>query len=234
MSGAIVAMGGGGFSEEADNPLLDRFVLTLARREHPRVCFLPTASGDSERYVANFYRAFSEHDCEPSDLALFDRKVADLRGYILEKDVIYAGGGNTLSLLGVWRAHGLDVILGDALDAGAVLCGVSAGMNCWFEASVTDSFGPKLSPLNDGLGFVTGSACPHYDSEEQRRPVYHRLVAAGFPDGYAADDGAALHFAGSDNLVEVVTSREGARGYRVERRDDGAAVENALPTRYLW
>jgi dipeptidase E len=234
MSGAIVAMGGGGFSEEADNPLLDRFVLSLARREHPRVCFLPTASGDSERYVANFYRAFSEHDCEPSDLALFDRKVADLRGYILEQDVIYAGGGNTLSLLGIWRAHGLDVILGDALDAGAVLCGVSAGMNCWFEGSVTDSFGPKLSPLNDGLGFVAGSACPHYDSEEQRRPVYHRLVAAGFPDGYAADDGAALHFAGSDKLVEVVASREGARGYRVERRDDGAAVETALPTRYLW
>jgi peptidase E len=101
MTGAIVAMGGGGFSEESDNPLLDRFVLSLARRERPRVCFLATASGDSERYVANFYRAFSEHDCEPHDLALFDRKVADLRAFVLEQDVIYVGGGNTLSLLGV-------------------------------------------------------------------------------------------------------------------------------------
>ena len=234
MSGAIVALGGGGFSEEPDNPLLDEFVLGLARRERPRVCFVATASGDSERYVANFYRAFAEHDCHPADLALFDRKVSDLRGYLLEQDVIYVGGGNTLSLLGVWRAHGVDAILRDALDAGAVLCGVSAGMNCWFEASVTDSFGPRLAPLHDGLGFVAGSACPHYDSEEQRRPVYHRLVAAGFPDGYAADDGAALHFAGSDELAEVVASREGARGYRVERRADGAAVETALATRYLW
>jgi peptidase E len=234
MSGAIVAMGGGGFSSEPYNPLLDQFVLSLARRERPRVCFVATASGDGDSSVARFYRALAEHDCVPSDLALFDRKVGDLRSYILEHDVIYVGGGNTLSLLAVWRAHGLDVILGDALDAGAVLCGVSAGMNCWFEASVTDSFGPHLSPLNDGLGFVAGSACPHYDSEEQRRPVYHRLVAAGFPDGYAADDGAALHFTGSDVLAEVVAAEEGARGYRVQRREDGAAVETALPTRYLW
>jgi dipeptidase E len=234
MSGAIVAMGGGGYSSEPYNPLLDQFVLSLARRERPRVCFVATASGDGDGSVARFYRALAEHDCVPSDLALFDRKVGDLRSYILEHDVIYVGGGNTLSLLAVWRAHGLDVILGDALDAGAVLCGVSAGMNCWFEASVTDSFGPHLSPLNDGLGFVAGSACPHYDSEEQRRPVYHRLVAAGFPDGYAADDGAALHFTGSDALAEVVAAEEGARGYRVQRREDGAAVETALPTRYLW
>ena len=233
MTGAIVAMGGGGFSTEPDNPLLDQFVLSLAQTERPRVCFLATASGDSERYVASFYRAFAELDCRPTDLALFDRKVADLRAFILEQDVIYVGGGNTLSLLGVWRAHGLDAIFGDALDAGAVLCGVSAGMNCWFEASVTDSFGPGLAPLDDGLGFVAGSACPHYDSEEQRRPVYHRLVAAGFPGGYAADDGAALHFSGSDELAEVVASRQGAYGYRVERGVDGAAVETPLQARYL-
>jgi peptidase E len=234
MSGAIVAMGGGGFSEDPENPLLDGFVLGLARRETPRVCFLPTASGDADGYVARFYRAFVDHDCYPSDLALFDRQVGDLRRFVLEQDVIYVGGGNTASLLAVWRAHGLDVILREALDEGAVLCGVSAGMNCWFEASVTDSFGPALAPLDDGLGLVEGSACPHYDGEPQRRPVYHRLVAAGFPAGYAADNGVALHFAGARDLVEAVTSREGARGYRVERREDGAAVELELPTRYLW
>ena len=234
MSGAIVAMGGGGFSEEPDNPLLDGFVLGLARRERPRVCFLGTASGDSDGYVARFYRAFVEHDCYPSDLALFNREVGDLRRFVLEQDVIYVGGGNTASMLAVWRAHGVDALLREALDGGTVLCGVSAGMNCWFEASVTDSFGPALAPLHDGLGFVAGSACPHYDGEEQRRPIYHRLVAAGFPAGYAADNGVALHFAGARELVEVVASREGARGYRVERRDDGAAVEQPLPTRYLW
>jgi peptidase E len=234
MSGAIVAMGGGGFSEEPDNPLLDRFALGLARSERPRVCFVATASGDAEGYVARFYRAFAEHDCRPSDLGLFDRRVSDLRRFVLEQDVVYVGGGNTASLLAVWRAHGLDAILREALDAGAVLCGVSAGMNCWFQASTTDSFGAEIEPLHDGLGFVAGSACPHYDGEAQRRPLYHRLVAAGFPSGYAADDGAALHFDAAGAFVEAVASREGARGYRVERRDDGAAVEQALPTRYLW
>ena len=153
---------------------------------------------------------------------------------MLEQDVVYVGGGNTASLLAVWRAHGLDAILREALDAGVVLAGVSAGMNCWFEASTTDWFGPTLMPLHDGLGFVTGSACPHYDGDEQRRPLYHRLVAAGFPSGWAADDGTALRYDAMGELVEAVASREGARGYRVERRPDGAAIEQPLPTRYLW
>jgi peptidase E len=233
MSGAIVGMGGGGFSEEPDNPLLDRYVLSLARRERPRVCFVATASGDSEGYVARFYRAFAEHDCRPADLGLFDRRVGDLRRFVLEQDVVYVGGGNTASLLAVWRTHGLDSILRESLDAGTVLCGVSAGMNCWFQASTTDSFGPELAPLHDGLGFVTASACPHYDNEVQRRPLYHRLVADGFPAGYAADEGAALHFDSAGLLVEAVASRESARGYRVERGPDGSAVEQPLPTRCL-
>jgi dipeptidase E len=114
-----------------------------------------------------------------------------------------------------------------------VLCGVSAGMNCWFEASTTDSFGADIEPLHDGLGFLPGSACPHYDGEPQRRPLYHRLVADGFPAGYAADDGAALRFDAAGALIEVVASRQGARGYRVERRPDGAAVERPLPARDL-
>jgi dipeptidase E len=233
VSGAIVAMGGGGFSEEPDNPLLDRFALRLARRERPRVCFVATASGDAEGYVARFYRAFAEHDCRPADLGLFDRRVGDLRRFVLEQDVVYVGGGNTASLLSVWRTHGLDSILREALDAGAVLCGVSAGMNCWFQASTTDSFGPELAPLHDGLGFVAASACPHYDGEAQRRPLYQRLVAEGFPAGYAADEGAALRFDAAGALVEAVASRHGARAYRVERGPDGAAVEQSLATRYL-
>jgi dipeptidase E len=234
MSGAIVAIGGGGLAASPGDELLDAYLLSLARRKRPSVCFLGTASGESESYVANFYRAFSRYACRPTDLALYDRRVADLREFVLEQDVIYVGGGNTVSMLAVWRAHGLDTILGEALSGGAVLGGVAAGMNCWFDAYVTDSFGPDLVPLQDGLGFVAGSACPHYDSEKQRRPIYHRLVAAGFPSGYAVDDGAALHFAGAEELIEVVCSREGAGGYRVERRDDGAAVETALPVRSLW
>jgi dipeptidase E len=136
----IVAMGGGGFSMR-DNPRLDRFVLSLARSPHPRVCFVPTAGGDSEGYVASFYRAFAAFDCTPSDLGLFDRSVDDLEAFVLAQDVISVGGGNTASLLAVWRAHGLDAILRRAWEEGVVLAGISAGMNCWFEESVTDSFG---------------------------------------------------------------------------------------------
>jgi dipeptidase E len=229
----IVAIGGGGFSMEPDNPALDRHVLSLARSRRPRVCFVPTASGDAEGYVARFYRAFAAHDCRPSDLQLFARGVADLRAFVLEQDVIYVGGGSTANLLAVWRTHGLDRILAEAWEAGIVLCGVSAGMNCWFGASVTDSFDlARLAPLDDGLGFVPGSACPHYDGEERRRPVFHDLVSSGaLPDGWAADDGAALVFAGTA-LEEVVASRPDAAGYRVERTPGGVS-ERRLPARRL-
>jgi peptidase E len=230
----VVAMGGGGFSMEPDNPLLDRFVLSLAGASPARVCFVPTASGDADGYVARFYRAFAQLGARSADLQLFDRSVEDLEPFVLTQDVMYVGGGNTASLLAVWRAHGLDRILTQAWEEGVVMCGVSAGMNCWFEASVTDSFTPaRLAPLHDGLGLLPGSACPHYDGEEQRRPTFRRLVAAGeLADGWAADDGAALVFEGTE-LVEVVASRPGAGAYRVERSLDGGVNERALPARYL-
>jgi dipeptidase E len=227
-------MGGGGFSMEPENPLLDAFVLTLARSPRPRVCFLPTASGDAEGYAARFYRAFAPLDCRPSDLQLFARTVGDLEAFVLEQDVIYVGGGNTASMLAVWRAHGLDRILRRAWEEAVVLCGLSAGMNCWFTESVTDSFGlEQLQPLQDGLGLLPGSACPHYDGEEQRRPTFTRLVAAGdLADGWAADDGAALVFGGTD-LEEVVGSRPHAGAYRVERTAGDGVEERRLPVRYL-
>jgi len=177
----IVALGGGGFSSEGPGSPIDDYILSLARRKDPRVCFLPTASGDSDTYVANFYRAFSQRSCRPVDLALFRRTVVDLRQFLLEQDVIYVGGGNTANMLAVWRVHGLDAILRECWGSGVVLAGSSAGAICWFEAAVTDSFGLQLAALNDGLRFLPGSACPHYDSEERRRPTYQRLVAAGIP-----------------------------------------------------
>jgi peptidase E len=226
----IVAMGGARLAPEEYDPRLNAFVLSLARRERPRVCFVATASGDAPEYVANFYRAFAgHHDCEPSDLALFERTVADLRSFVLGQDVVFVGGGNTVSLLAVWRAHGLDAVLREAWEEGVVLCGVSAGMNCWFEASTTDSFDlSRLAGLRDGLGFLPGSACPHYDGEEERRPLYRRLVAEeGFPPGYAADDAAALVFEGT-SLREVVSTASGSTAYRVDA--DG---EEALAARLL-
>ena len=226
-------MGGGGFSMEADNPLLDDFVLSLARRTPPRVCFVATASGDAPTYVADFYRAFAGRACRPSDLPLFGRRIADLRAHVLGQDVVYVGGGSTANLLAVWRAHALDRVLTEAWHAGVVLCGISAGMNCWFEESVTDSLDPgALAALKDGLGLLRGSACPHYDGEEQRRPAYRRLVAEGeLRDGWAADDGAALVFSG-EQLDEVVASRAGAAAYRVERTAEGV-TERRVEARLL-
>jgi dipeptidase E len=236
--GKIVAMGGGGFSMEPENPLLDDFILSLSPRQPARVCFLPTASSDSAQYLVRFYRAFSGR-CIASDLTLndapmFPRRPAStdaLAAHIAEQDIFYVGGGSTLHLLSLWRAHGVDKLLRQAWERGAVLCGVSAGMNCWFEASNTDSFGP-LALLRDGLGLVGGAACPHYDGEPKRRVTFHESVEAGLvTNGYAADDGAAFVFQGT-TLVEAVSSRPQAKAYRVSRQA-GEVVEEALPTRYL-
>ncbi len=226
----IVAMGGGGFLMEPDNPLLDDFVLGLARGGESRVCFLPTAAGDGDRILVNFYTWLAPR-CRATHLPLFVRRDADLDAVLRAQDVIYVGGGNTANMLAVWRAHGVDAALRRAYDAGVVLAGLSAGAVCWFRGCVTDSFGP-LAPLDDGLAFLDGTMCPHYDSERQRRPTYHALVARGMAAGYAADDGAALHFV-DGALHETVASRPGARAYRVERAQDGAVLETPLPARYL-
>jgi dipeptidase E len=236
VNGQIVAMGGGGFSMEPTNPLLDDYVLSLSKRQPARVCFLPTASGDSPPYVARFYRSLSGR-CVPSDLTLIDSALprrpsatSDIEAFLRGQDVFYVGGGNTVHLLSLWRAHGLDRLLRDAWLGGAILCGVSAGMNCWFTASITDGFG-ALAPFDDGLGFLAGSACPHYDGDKNRRAAFHRAIAEGLPPGYAADDGAALHFVGQ-NLVEVVTSRRAAKAYRLELHDNGVD-EQELTSRFL-
>lgn len=229
----IVAMGGGGFSMEPDNPLLDDWLLELTGAGSPRVCFVPTASGDSADYVVRFYKAFPPARARATHLPLFNRYGRDPAEVLAEQDLIYVGGGNTANMLAVWRLHGVDRALRAAWERGAVLAGLSAGSLCWFEAGATDSFGPDLSPLADGLGLLAGSHCPHYDGEERRRPAYRRWVAEGaLPPGLAADDGAALRFAGTD-LVEVVTSRRKAGAFRVRPDGEGGAEEEALETRYL-
>ena len=219
---------------EPDNPLLDDFLLSLVRRRpgRPRVCFVPTASGDAEGYVERFRTSF-HGKAETSVLRLFTPHPDDLRAFVLEQDAIYVGGGSTANLLAVWRVHGLDEIFTEACAEGVVLAGLSAGMNCWFDASVTDSFGTELRPLHDGLGLVDGSACPHYDGEELRASTYRRLVAEGFPAGHAADDGCGLLFE-DGKLVDVVSSRPGADGYFVDRpAEDREVVERPLGSRYL-
>ena len=212
----IVALGGGGFSDEPDNPLLDDYILSLTGKSTPKVCFVPTASGDSPVYVTRFGESFPPARAEAVPLALFHRTIEDLRAFVLSQDVVYVGGGNTVNMLAVWRAHGLDTILRAAWEAGVILCGTSAGALCWFEGGTTDSMGTGLAPLHDGLGFLPGSFCPHYDSELERRPTYRKFVADGLPGGYAADDGVGLHFQGTQ-LVEAVSSRPAAQAFQVKQ-----------------
>jgi peptidase E len=209
----IVALGGGGFSME-ETPALDDYILSLVEKKVPRICFVPTASGDSENYIARFYSRFRAAFCEPTHLELFRRDGTDLNEYARSQDVIYVGGGNTANMLAIWRLHGFDLALRKAFAEGTILAGVSAGSVCWFQAGVTDSFGAELASL-EGLGFLSGSNCPHYDNEPARRPAYHRLVREGMLPGIAADDGVALHFV-NDCLHRVVSSRSDARAYRVE------------------
>jgi dipeptidase E len=230
----IVAMGGNDFGPP-DNGLVDDHVIALARaqrgRERPRVCFVGTASGDSRDYLASFYAMFARRS-EATHLGLFDRSVTDLERFVLDQDVILVGGGNTANMLAIWRVHGLDRALERAWREGVILGGSSAGANCWFEGSTTDSFG-GLAPLADGLGFLPGSFSPHYDGEPMRRPTFRRLVGDGsLPGGHAADDGAAIVFRDTEP-ADVVASRPGAQAYRILRSDDGRAIETTMPARYL-
>ena len=188
-------------------------------------------AADDDWGVARFYGAFARSS-EASHLALFWRTVEDVDAFLLDQDLVFIGGGNTVNMLAIWRQHGVDRALLAAWQAGVVMSGMSAGGVCWFEGFTTDSFGPELRAVRDGLGVLRGSFIPHYHGEAQRRPLYHRLVADGtLPGGYGVDDGAALVFRGTE-LSEVVSSQDGAAAYRVDRVD-GAAQETRLPTRYL-
>lgn len=228
----IVAMGGGGFSMEPENLLLDCYVLKAAAVPQPNVCFVGTASGDAQIYLDKFYAAFDTLPCTPTHLSLFKPPTADLRSFVFDQDVIYVGGGNTRALLVLWREWGLDAILREAWLSGIVIAGISAGSICWFQQGLSDSVNPgELAPL-DCLGFLPCSNCPHYDGEPERRPAYHRFIQQGkISAGYAADDGAALHFVGQE-LKGVVSSRETAKAYSV-RLVGSETEEVALETVWL-
>lgn len=218
---------------ESGNPLLDNYVLGLSGSERPKICFLPSASGDADHYIVRFYRAFPAERCEASHISLFRREQGpeDLRAHLLEQDLIYVGGGSVISLLGVWRAHGLDTILREAWERGVVLCGLSAGSLCWFSDAVTGFHGAPRQV--EGLGLLPFSNCVHYERERDssRRSAYHDFLRAGMRPGYAAEDGAALHFVGTE-LHRVVASRPEARGYRLDAVGERVA-ETGIATAYL-
>jgi len=223
----VIALGGGGFSMEPENPVLDRYILQQSKKENPNVCFIGTASGDAEGYIERFYNFFRLENCEPSHLSLFKPHTRDIKKFIMSQDIIYVGGGNTKNLMVLWREWELDVILRQAYDKGTILAGLSAGSLCWFEEGITDSYGSDYEPISC-LGIIRGSHCPHYDGKDDRKQTYQKFIKAGtITSGFAADDGVGLHFI-DEELHRVVSSRPNAQGYRVDKDK-----ETKLPTIFL-
>ena len=205
-------------------------MLELSGAERPRACFVMTASGDDAGYLAGSYEAVGGLSCDVTHLALFPQPNAEVAERIATSDVIWVGGGSVANLLALWRLHGVDAAMREAWDRGAILGGVSAGAICWHVGGTTDSFGPDLRPVTDGLGLLPFGCGVHYDSEEQRRPLLHSLVGDGtLPDSYATDDGVGILFEGTEP-VEVIADRPeraAAAAYRIERTPTGV-VETRL------
>jgi dipeptidase E len=220
----IVAIGGGRLCPE-----LCAYLVGLTGRERPRVLYIGTAAAEDPAAALLVYDRFAGL-AEVSRLEFFPWPPDNLSSVVLESDVVFVGGGNSANMLAIWRVHGVDALLRQALDGGVVLAGSSAGGLCWFDSGVTDSFGPQLDQM-DYLGFLSGSFCPHWNDEEQRRPRYHELLVQGMAPGYAADAGVGLHFLDGE-LREVVACEEGLKAYRVELRD-GELVETPIEARVV-
>ncbi|GAC1307032.1 MAG: peptidase E [Acidimicrobiales bacterium] len=233
----IVLLGSGFQRPSAGNreigPLL-RHVVGLAG-PRPKLCLLNTAMGDEPGTYTHLYSAFTAAtDARVTHLALFPMPtVLEPAAHLLGQDIIFVGGGSVANLMAVWRVHGLDVTLREAWERGTILCGVSAGAICWCVGGTTDSFGYELRPFVDGLGLLAGSHSPHYDTEEQRRPTFHRLIGDGtLPAGWATDEGTALHFVGGE-IADVIADRPAVACYRVERSGGAAVTETRLEPRLL-
>ncbi|HET9092593.1 MAG TPA: peptidase E [Acidimicrobiales bacterium] len=231
-SGGMVLSGRGQFQWRFGGLL--RYALELSGASRPKLCFLNTATGDDDTRLRACYGAAAGEQVEASHVALFPMpNVEDVRAHLLAQDVIWVGGGSVANLLALWRVHGLDTVMREAFEGGVVLAGVSAGSLCWHTGGTTDSFGPELSPVTNGLGLVPYGNGVHYDSEPQRRPLLQHHVATGvLPRSYATEDGVGLHYVGTE-MREAVAELPGRRAYRIEPDGNGGVVETALSTRLL-
>jgi peptidase E len=204
----IVAIGGGGFSESPDNLALEQYCLNLCEVAVPRVLFISTASGDADGYTARFFNAFSRLNCKTGSLSLFRPPPGDLSEYVNSYNLVYVGGGNTRSMLALWKEWSLDSILRKAWQNGVVLSGVSAGAICWFEWGITDSVPGRFYPL-ECLGYITGAACPHWNSEGARQPVVRSLVKdRTLQSCFGIENDTALHFKGQELHKTISLSSE--------------------------
>jgi len=206
MKKQIVAIGGGGFGRNPGEGIIENYILNQSNAKKPNICFIPTATGDNEAYKNNYYATFTKLNCNPVHLDFFKR-TPDLENLINEQDVIFVGGGNTKSMLAVWKDWGLDLILHEAYKNGVVMSGVSAGAICWFEQGITDSWAEDLVVM-DCLGFIGGACCPHYDEEPQRKPSLNKFLTKKVLNScYAVDGGCALHIQDEKVFKSVVFSK---------------------------
>ena len=230
MNRQIIALGGGGFSMEPDNPLLDNYILEQSRKKRPKICFIGTASGDSEGYIERFYTSFRKKNCVPSHLSLFKGHTDEIEAFVFQQDIIYVGGGNTRNMLVLWKEWGLDKMLKKAYDKGTILSGLSAGAICWFEEGLTDSIPNQLNKL-DCLGILQGSNCPHFDGESERQNIYrNKIKSEEMKGGFACDDGVGLHFI-NEHLEAVISSRANAFAYKYTLEKEGLHEEIIEPIR---
>ncbi len=225
----ILCVGGHDFTSQPENRAMTDLIASMADGEEPRVCLLPTASGDAAEQSALFFTAFADRACVPSEVSLFrlGRKPVALRDHLLAQDLIYVGGGSMLNLLAVWEAHDLGAILRLAWDRGVVVCGQSAGAMCWFEVGISKGSGKARRAT--GLGVLPGSCCVHYHSEPDRRRLLLESVASGGNSGYGIDDHAALLWT-DRTVVGAFSARRGATVYRVERGADQVVEIPLAPT----
>ena len=216
--GQIIAIGGGGFGRNPYNNKIDKYIVDQSYKDIPNVCFIPTASAENDAYIVNFYTSFNKLNCNPVHLSLFKR-TPNLESLINKQDIIYVGGGNTKSMLAVWKEWKLDKLLDKAFNNGKILCGVSAGSICWFEKGVTDSWASNLNLL-DCLSIIDGCSCPQYNSESDRRPTLANFIKNGkIKECYASDDGSAIHFKGN-KLHTAVSFYENAKSYVVKTNEN--------------
>ena len=193
----IVAIGGGGFGRTIKDLRIEEYILKISNKEKPNICFIPTATGDNDSYKVNFYDVFTKFNCNPTHIDFFKRTI-DLTTHISKQDIIFVGGGNTKSMLAVWKDWGLDILLKEAYERGVVMSGVSAGAICWFEKGITDSWANDLAVL-DCLGFVDGVCCPHYDEEPARIPFVQSALENNLIDHcFSIEGNCALHL--RDNI----------------------------------
>lgn len=221
----IVAIGGGGFGRISKDNRIEDYILSLSSKENPNICFIPTATGDNDAYKVNYYDVFTKFNCNPTHIDFFKRTV-DLSEHISKQDIIFVGGGNTKSMLAVWKDWGLDILLKDAYEGGTVMSGVSAGAICWFERGITDSWAHDLA-IMDCLGFVKGICCPHYDEEPARRPFVKKALQKDLIDHCLSIEGnCALHIK-DDYPFKAVNFGNEKNTYRTTITD-GEVLEDAF------